>query len=365
MQKLTHLNRFSLAQCRNFSAKIPITLIPGDGTGPERIMCVENVVKAAGIPIEWHIHHLSERNPYKSQNLNVVSSSITANKFCLKGPISSVEDENLNVALNMKLRKKLDTYYSQVHFKTLSTNIPAYFKSMDIFLIRESTEGEYSSIEHEASPGIIENIKVVSRHNSERIARRALDFALENGRKKVSVVHKANIMKMTDGLFIECAKNVKNSDKKYDDIEMNFLIVDNCAMQILTNPNQFDVILTSNFYGNIIANILGALVGGPGVVAGKLCSDKVSIHEAGLRKSYSEASGRNIANPTGEILALSNMLTELKMEKEGKLIQRALKEVYDEEKNARTEDLGGSATTSDFMAILLAKIEILFNKKSK
>lgn len=360
ISRIVHSKFIHTSRC--FASKIPVTLIPGDGTGPDRMKCMENIAKVAGLNIDWKIHHLSERDPYISENIDDVAASIMSTKYCIKGPIASVEDSNSDEALVMKIRKKLDTYISQIHFKTISTKIPAHFKDIDIVLFRESTEGEYSNIEHEASQGTIECLKIVSKQNSMRIAKKALDFAVANNRKKITVVHKANIMKKTDGLFIKCAKDVKASDKKYENIEMNFLIVDNCSMQLPTHPEQFDVILTSNLYGNILANIIAGLMGGPSLIAGKLSSDSIKIHEAGLRKTYSEASGRNIANPTAEILALSNLLVDLKMDKEGALIKEAVKKVFDNHDEARTMDLGGTATTSRFMEYLTPIVENLFSK---
>ncbi|NWR40059.1 IDH3B dehydrogenase, partial [Tachuris rubrigastra] len=226
-------------------------------------------------------------------------------------------------------RRKLDLFANVVHVKSL----PGYqtrHNNLDLVIIREQTEGEYSSLEHESAKGVIECLKIITRAKSQRIAKFAFDYATKKGRAKVTAVHKANIMKLGDGLFLQCCKEVA---ELYPKIKFDTMIIDNCCMQLVQNPYQFDVLVMPNLYGNIVDNLAAGLVGGAGV---------------GARHPFAQAVGRNIANPTAMLLSASNMLRHLNLEYHSNLISDAVKKVIKGGK-VRTRDLGGYSTTSDFV----------------
>nr|CAI5851765.1 unnamed protein product [Callosobruchus analis] len=242
--------------------RIACTLIPGDGVGPELSQSVQEVFKSCGIPVDFHVYFLSEVNPKASTPLGVVVDSIQKNRVCLKGvlasPIDSCTGDLQN--LDMKLRKALDLYANVVHVKSLP-GVKSKHDDIDCIIIREQTEGEYSALEHEGVKGVVESLKIVTAKQSLRIARFAFDYATQHERKKVTAVHKANIMKLGDGLFLKSCEDVA---KLYPKIKFEKIIVDNCSMQMVSKPQQFDVIVTTNLYGSIMDNLGCGLVGGAG-----------------------------------------------------------------------------------------------------
>ncbi|MEN2498294.1 MAG: Isocitrate dehydrogenase [NAD] subunit beta, mitochondrial [Marteilia pararefringens] len=345
------------------SSQTTVTLLPGDGTGPERVKCAVNVAKAADLPIIWEVYNISERNSFLDNNLEELIRSIRRNRLCLKGPLASVICERQQGMPNSsRIRTELDTFFNYLHFKPLGPSIPSHWPKLDVILIRESTEGEYCNAEHEVTNGVVQNLKIVTREKSERICREAFELAVRESRRKITLVHKANIMKLTDGLFIETAQNIKASSKIFEEIELETMIVDNCAMQLLSNPYKFDVMLTLNFYGNIISNILAGLVGSCGIVPGKLLGKNVRIYEAGLRKSFSEATGRNLSNPIGELLALTELAKDIGEINKASLIEKSIIEAISSDPKYRTPDIGGYAGTNEFMTNLL---RIIARKRSE
>ena len=241
-------------------------MIPGDGIGQETASAVKTIFKAANVPVDWEQFDVSGYTTADDNTFKQSVESLRRNKVGLKGilytPVSSTGHSSFNVTI----RKDLDMYASLV----LCKNIPGYptrHKGVDFAIIRENTEGEYSGLEHQSYPGVVESLKVITRAKSERIARFAFDFALRNGRKKVTCIHKANIMKLADGLFLntcrEVSKEYASSGIKFDD-----MIVDNASMQLVSKPQQFDVMVMPNLYGNIVSNVGAGLVGGPGIVPG-------------------------------------------------------------------------------------------------
>jgi isocitrate dehydrogenase (NAD+) len=241
-------------------------LIPGDGIGQETASAVKTIFKAANVPVDWEQFDVSGYTSADDTTFKQSVESLRRNKVGLKGilytPVSSLGHSSFNVTI----RKDLDMYASLV----LCKNIPGYptrHEGVDFAIIRENTEGEYSGLEHQSYPGVVESLKVITRTKSERIARFAFDFALRNNRKKVTCIHKANIMKLADGLFLntcrEVSKEYASSGIKFDD-----MIVDNASMQLVSKPQQFDVMVMPNLYGNIVSNVGAGLVGGPGIVPG-------------------------------------------------------------------------------------------------
>ncbi|CAG4978856.1 unnamed protein product [Colias eurytheme] len=325
--------------------RIKCTLIPGDGVGPELVYSVQEVFKAAGIPVDFESFFFSEVNPTLSAPLEDVVNSIAKNKICIKGILATPDFSHTGElqTLNMKLRNALDLYANVVHVKSLP-NVNCRHKDVDCIIIREQTEGEYSALEHESVPGVVECLKIITAAKSERIAKFAFDYAVKMGRKKVTAVHKANIMKLGDGLFLRSCEEIA---KLYPRIQFEKMIVDNCTMQMVSNPNQFDVMVTPNLYGNIVDNLASGLVGGAGVVAGASYSSECAVFEQGARHIFSGAVGKNIANPTAMLLCSANLLAHVNLHSYSKMIKGAINKVLTDGK-VRTKDLGGQSTTKAF-----------------
>ncbi|XP_064304820.1 isocitrate dehydrogenase [NAD] subunit beta, mitochondrial isoform X1 [Phalacrocorax carbo] len=323
-----------------------VTMLPGDGVGPELMHAVKEVFKAASVPVVFDEHHLSEvQNMASEEKLDQVVDSMKESKVALIGKIHTpMEYKGELASYDMRLRRKLDLFANVVHVKSL----PGYktrHNNLDLVIIREQTEGEYSSLEHESAKGVIECLKIITRAKSQRIAKFAFDYATKKGRSKVTAVHKANIMKLGDGLFLQCCEEVA---ELYPKIKFDTMIIDNCCMQLVQNPYQFDVLVMPNLYGNIIDNLAAGLVGGAGVVPGESYSAEYAVFEMGARHPFAQAVGRNIANPTAMLLSAANMLRHLNLEFHSNLIADAVKKVIKVGK-VRTRDLGGYSTTSDFV----------------
>jgi len=331
------------------------TLIPGDGVGPELMYAVQEVFKAAGIPVDFEAFFFSEVNPTLSAPLDKVAESISKNRVCLKGILASPDYSHTGElqTLNMKLRNELDLYANVVHVKSLP-GVKSRHSNIDCVIIREQTEGEYSALEHEGVKGVVECLKIVTAKKSQRIAKFAFDYATKNNRKKVTAVHKANIMKLGDGLFL---KSCEEMAKLYPKIEFEKMIVDNCTMQMVSNPQQFDVMVTPNLYGNIVDNLASGLVGGAGVVAGASYSANCVVFEPGARHTYSEAVGKNVANPTAMLLCASKMLRHINLHVWGDMIRNAIEKVLKDGK-IKTKDVGGQSTTQQFTYAVINNLDI-------
>uniref|UniRef100_UPI00129407F5 isocitrate dehydrogenase [NAD] subunit beta, mitochondrial n=1 Tax=Lonchura striata TaxID=40157 RepID=UPI00129407F5 len=313
-----------------------VTMLPGDGVGPELMHAVKEVFKAGNVPVLFDEHHLSEvQNTASEEKLDRVVDSMKESKVALIGKIHTPMEYKGDLAsYDMRLRRKLDLFANVVHVKSL----PGYqtrHNNLDLVIIREQTEGEYSSLEHESVKGVIECLKIITRAKSQRIAKFAFDYATKKGRAKVTAVHKANII-------------CKEVAELYPKIKFDTMIIDNCCMQLVQNPYQFDVLVMPNLYGNIVDNLAAGLVGGAGVVPGESYSAEYAVFELGARHPFAQAVGRNIANPTAMLLSASNMLRHLNLEYHSNMISDAVKKVIKGGK-VRTRDLGGYSTTSDFV----------------
>ncbi|KAK7866942.1 hypothetical protein R5R35_014718 [Gryllus longicercus] len=330
------------------------TLIPGDGVGPELVYSVQEVFKAAGVPVDFEPFFFSEVNPTLSAPLDDVANSIAKNGICLKGILATPDYSHTGElqTLNMKLRRALDLYANVVHVKSLP-GVKCRHQNVDTVIIREQTEGEYSALEHESVKGVVECLKIVTEAKSKRIAKFAFDYATKNNRKRVTAVHKANIMKLGDGLFLRSCTEMA---KLYPKIEFETMIVDNCTMQIVSNPRQFDVMVTPNLYGNIIDNLASGLVGGAGVVAGASYSAECVVFEPGARHTFSEAVGKNVANPTAMLLCGAKMLSHVNLQYYSDMIRNAISRVLKAGK-VKTKDLGGQATTNEFTYAIINNLQ--------
>ncbi|KAL4630139.1 isocitrate dehydrogenase NAD subunit beta, mitochondrial-like [Arapaima gigas] len=328
------------------SSTFKVTMVPGDGVGPELMRAVKEVFKAADVPVEFEEIHLSEvHNMASEEKLDQLFTSMRKNRVAIKGKINTpMEYKGELTSFEMKLRRKLDLFANVVHV----TSLPGYstrHNNLDLIIIREQTEGEYSSLEHESVKGVIECLKIITREKSRRIAKFAFDYATKKGRNKVTAVHKANIMKLGDGLFLQSCAEVA---QLYPRIKYENIIIDNCCMQLVQNPYQFDVLVMPNLYGNIIDNLAAGLVGGAGVVPGESYSNEYAVFETGARHPFAQAVGRNIANPTAMLLSAANMLRHLNLHYYSSMVSEAVKRVI-KQGRVRTKDLGGYCTTEDFV----------------
>ncbi|CAG0891332.1 unnamed protein product [Darwinula stevensoni] len=330
------------------------TLIPGDGVGPELMHSVQDVFKAAGVPLDFEEYFLSEVHHHAvSTDLDVVAESIRKNGICLKGTLTIPDFSPTGElgSLTMALRRKLDLFANVVHVKSLA-GVETRHRNIDFIIIREVTEGEYSSLEHESVKGVVESLKIVTRAKSLRIAKFAFDYAVKYGRKKVTAVHKANIMKLGDGLFLKCCQEVS---EYYPRIQFDSLIIDNCTMQLVSNPHQFDVLVMPNLYGNIVDSLAAGLIGGPSVCSGATFSPDCVVFEPGTRHTFFEEVGRGMSNPTVMFLAATHMLAHVHLDYHAMIIQRAVEKVIKLGK-VRTRDLGGYASTRDFTAAVINQL---------
>ncbi|KAI5283707.1 isocitrate dehydrogenase (NAD(+)) idh1 [Ascosphaera aggregata] len=339
-----------------YGGKYTVTLIPGDGIGAEVSESVKTIFKADNVPIEWEqvdVSGLDAGNKENSEALFKESiASLRRNKIGLKGILHTPIERTGHQSFNVALRQELDIYASVVLIKS----IPGYqtrHKDVDLCIIRENTEGEYSGLEHESVNGVVESLKIITRAKSERIAKFAFSFALANNRKKVTCIHKANIMKLADGLF---RSTFHQTAQNFPTIETNDMIVDNASMQAVSRPQQFDVMLTPNLYGGILSNIGAALVGGPGIVPGCNIGRDVAVFEPGCRHVGLDIKGKDQANPTAMILSGSMLLRHLGLDEHANRIMKAVYAVINEG-TVRTRDMGGSNSTNEFTRAVLDKME--------
>lgn len=287
---------------------------------------VKAIFKADNVPIEWEQIDVSgvETGGKHSEELFRESiNSLKRNKLGLKGILHTPIERSGHQSFNVALRQELDIYASIVLIK----NIPGYetrHKDVDICIIRENTEGEYSGLEHQSVDGVVESLKIITRAKSERIARFAFSFALANNRKKVTCIHKANIMKLADGLF---RNTVKKVGEDYSGLTVDDMIVDNASMQCVSRPQQFDVMVMPNLYGGILSNIGAGLVGGPGVVPGCNMGREVAVFEPGCRHVGLDIKGKDQANPTALLLSACMMLRHLGLEDHANRISQSLYKV--------------------------------------
>lgn len=334
--------------------KVKVTLVPGDGVGPELMMCVREVMKIIGAPVEFEEIQVSELLPGRSSSIEELVESFKKNKIGLKGVLTTpaLSEGGELESMNQKIRLQLDLFAHVVRVKSLP-GLKLRYSNIDYIVIREQTEGEYSALEHESVPGVVESLKITTETKARRIAKFAFDYAVEHGRKKVTAVHKANIMKLGDGLFIKCCKDIS---ELYPSIEFETMIVDNTCMQLVSKPQQFDVLVLPNLYGNIVANLSVGLVGGAGIVPGESYSQDCAIFEPGARHAFATAAGRNIANPTAMILSSANMLHHLNLHSYANKIEMAVGKVIKQGKY-RTKDIGGYCSQSEFFKAILNNLQ--------
>ncbi|KAK1320870.1 hypothetical protein QJS10_CPA03g00417 [Acorus calamus] len=342
------LRTFSSASDSDLSSpsdgKIRATLFPGDGIGPEIAESVKQVFTAADVPIEWEEHFVGTEVDPRTQSFLTWESleSLRRNGIGLKGPMATPIGKG-HRSLNLTLRKELNLFanvrpcYSIPGYKTR-------YDDVNLVTIRENTEGEYSGLEHQVVRGVVESLKVITRQASLRVAEYAFHYAKTHGRERVSAIHKANIMRKTDGLFLKCCREVA---EKFPEITYEEVIIDNCCMMLVKNPALFDVLVMPNLYGDIISDLCAGLIGGLGI------TPSINIGEGGLalaeavHGSAPDIAGKNLANPTALLLSGVTMLQHLNLTDKADRIHNAILKTIAEGKH-RTADLGGKATTTDF-----------------
>jgi isocitrate dehydrogenase (NAD+) len=320
-----------------------ITLIPGDGIGPEVSGAVVKILEAAGLAVEWESYPagLLAVERYGETLPKALIESIRRNKVALKGPVTTPVGGGFT-SVNVGLRKALELYANLRPVWNIPS-VKSRYEGVDLVIVRENTEDLYSGLEHEVVPGVVESLKIITRDASTRIARFAFEHARKHGRKRVTAVHKANIMKLGDGLFLESARTVA---KEYPDITSDDRIVDAACMHLVMNPTQFDVLLLPNLYGDIVSDLCAGLVGGLGVVPAANLGTEIGVFEA-VHGSAPDIAGKSIANPTALLLSALLMLRHIGEHAMADRIMSALGKVLAEGK-ARTRDLGGGSSTIEF-----------------
>ena len=320
-----------------------ITLIPGDGIGPEVTDAAVRILEATGLKFEWERCNAGQEayEKYGEYLPKELLDSIERTRVALKGPVTTPIGGGF-ASINVALRKHFELYANFRPIRNLP-HIPTRYPDVDLIIVRENTEGLYSGIEHEVVPGVVESLKIITEKACLRIARFAFEYARKNKRKKIHSIHKANIMKLSDGLFLRCSRAIS---KDYPEITYGEHIVDNTCMQLVMNPYQYDMLLLENLYGDIISDLCAAFVGGLGLVPGANLGDSTAIFEA-VHGSAPDIAGKNMANPTAILRSALLMLRHLGEQDAAWRIRNALEKVY-RQRDKLTRDVGGKAGTSQF-----------------
>lgn len=329
-----------------------VTLIPGDGIGPEISDAVVKIIEKAGAQIEWDIQNAGadvaeiEGDPLPAR----VIESIKKNKAALKAPVTTPIGKGFR-SVNVRLRKELDLYANLRPCKNID-GIKTPFCGVNLVVVRENTEDLYAGIERQVDEDTAESIKIITRQASERIARFAFEYAVKNGRKTVHAVTKANICKLSDGLFLDCARKVA---KEFPEIEFKEILVDNLCMQLVQNPSKFDVLVLPNLYGDIVSDLTAGLIGGLGVAQGANIGADCAVFEP-VHGSAPDIKGQNKANPTALLICAINLLKYIGEDLPAQKIEKALYKVL-AQGAVLTGDLGGSATTTEFRDEIIKNLD--------
>jgi len=331
-----------------------VTLLPGEGIGPEVSRATCRILEAAGVQIDWD--EIDARAAVGSADAGSVLNetaveSVRRNGVGLKGPMATAIVGGAR-SVNVALRKTLDLYANLRPVKNL-LGLKSRFENVDVVIVRENTEDLYSGLEHEVVPGVVESLKIITEKASTRIARFAFEYAKNEGRKKIHAIHKANIMKLSDGLFL---KSIRAVAVEFPEIEYKEMIVDNACMQAVLNPQQFDVLLLPNLYGDVMSDLAAGLVGGLGVVPSGNIGDHGAIFEA-VHGTAPDIEGKGLANPTALLMSSILMLDYLGERSAARRIETALEKVYSEAKHT-THDVGGKAGTDEFTDAVIAALPL-------
>ncbi len=332
-----------------------ITVIPGDGIGPEVTSAVVAILETAGKPeactFDWQLHNAGAGAFAKTGEYipKALYHSLEQTRVGLKGPVTTPIGGGF-ASINVTLRKQFDLFANFRPIKNLP-GLNTRYPNIDLIIVRENTEDLYAGIEYMAAPGVAQSIKIITEKGSTRIAKFAFAYAQKHGRKRIHAIHKANIMKLTDGLFLDCARKIAQS---FPEVEYKEHIVDNTCMQLVLNPYQYDVILTENLYGDILSDLCSAFVGGLGLVPGANLGEHCAVFEA-VHGSAPDIAGKDLANPTALLQSAILMLHHIEEPATARRVQTALEQVYTEG-TALTRDVGGSSGTRAFTEAVLAAL---------
>src|SRR6184192_688020 len=325
-----------------------VTLIPGEGIGPEVASATRRILEAMGVQIDWEeIAGRSDSSSDQEKTVNQAAvESVRRNRVALKGPMATAIAGGAP-SVNVALRKTLDLYSNLRPVKNMP-GVKSHFENVNLILVRENTEDLYSGLEHEVVPGVVESLKIITERASTRIAKFAFEYAKHHGRKKIHAIHKANIMKLSDGLFL---RSVRAVAAQFPDIEYKELIIDNACMQIVMDPLQFDMLLLPNLYGDVMSDLAAGLVGGLGVVPSANIGDDCAMFEA-VHGTAPDIAGKGLANPTALLMSALLMLDHIGEHVAAERIQAALLKTY-QEGIYTTRDVGGKANTEQFTNAVL------------
>ena len=332
--------------------KHKVTLIPGEGIGPEVAAATRRILEATGVQFEWEeIAGRSNSSSDQAKSVNQAAvEAVRRNRVALKGPMATAIAGGAP-SVNVALRKALELYANLRPVKNMP-GVKSHFQNVDLILVRENTEDLYSGLEHEVVPGVVESLKIITEKASTRIAKFAFEYAKRHGRKKIHAIHKANIMKLSDGLFL---RSVRAVAEQFPAIEYKEMIVDNACMQIVMDPLQFDMLLLPNLYGDVMSDLAAGLVGGLGVVPSANIGDNCAMFEA-VHGTAPDIAGKGFANPTALLMSSALMLDYLGEPTAAERIQTALEEVYRQAKHT-TRDVGGKAGTEEFADAVIAALK--------
>jgi len=328
-----------------------VTLIPGDGIGPEVVAAAVRVLTATGLDFEWEtqIAGASAIGEHGTALPPHVLESVRRNKVAFKGPTETPVGTG-HRSVNVELRKTLDLYANLRPVQTMP-GVKSRYTDVDLVIVRENTEDLYSGLEHVVVPGVVESIKIITEKASTRIAKYAFAYARSHGRKRITAVHKANIMKLSDGLFLDCCRAVA---KDYPEVTYDEMIVDNTCMQLVLDPTRFDMLLLENLYGDIVSDLCAGFIGGLGLAPGANIGDEAALFEA-VHGSAPDIAGKNLANPMALILSAAMMLDHLGEQQAADRVRNAVHAVLKEGQKL-TRDLGGTAGTTEIAEAIATKV---------
>ncbi len=336
-----------------------VVLIPGDGIGPEVSDAAMRVLEAAGAPLRWITHHAGLAALERNQDVMPPDTlnAIVQHQVALKGPCTTPVGEGFT-SVNVQLRKRLNLYAAVRPVRSLP-GVPTRFENVDLVIIRENTEGLYSGVENQVTDDVVMSMKVASRTACQRIAHWAFRFATQRSRKKITVFHKANIMKLTDGVFLRCAREVHGVD--YPNIQYQEVIIDAGCMKLVQDPSQFDVLLLENLYGDVVSDLCAGLVGGLGVVPGANIGDQQAVFEA-VHGSAPDIAGKGVANPLAILMSavmMLNHLASLRSDERCRQVAARIKQAYDRAlaDGQKTRDLQGQLGTSEFATAVIDRLD--------
>jgi isocitrate dehydrogenase (NAD+) len=332
-------------------SRYTVTLIPGDGIGPEVTAAAVRVLSATGIELDWQteLAGASAVGGHGTPLPSRVLDSVRRNRVALKGPTETPVGTG-HRSVNVALRKELDLYANLRPLRTLP-GVKTRFENVNVVVVRENTEDLYSGLEHVVVPGVVESLKIITERASTRIALFAFEYAAAHGRKRITAVHKANIMKLSDGLFLDCCRNVAS---QYPQIEYDEIIVDNACMQLVLDPSRFDTLLLENLYGDIISDLCAGFVGGLGLAPGANVGDEAAVFEA-VHGSAPDIAGKDLANPVALVLSSAMMLEHLGEMAAAERVRGAVSAVLSEGR-VLTRDLGGRAGTTEIAEAIAARV---------